>query len=154
MAARLWRKAEHEELTGMRFLSGVMKMFWNFLWQLLLQSYEYTHPTLVETVNSRLCEVYLHKNMWKSEDWLYRAEVTHTSSLCLFFFNSKGQSQVRAELPSNRLPLLRTTSGEGHWWHPLWSEWHSHLCIGTVQGKCHWAWESVVRVFNLWLMVL
>lgn len=70
-----------------------------------------------------------------------------------FFFRSKGQSQVRVELPGRRLPLLCATSWEGHWWHPLWSEWHSHLCLGTVQGKCHWAWESVVWVFNLWLMV-
>lgn len=75
------------------------------------------------------------------------------SHLCSFFFHSKRQSQVWVELPGHRLPLLRTTSWEGHWWHPLWSEWHSHLCLGTVQGKCHWAWESVVRVFNLWLMV-
>lgn len=40
------------------------------------------------------------------------------------------------ELPGNGLPLLCTASWEGHWWHPLRPEWHGHLRVWAVQGKC------------------
>lgn len=73
---------------------------------------------------------------------------------CFFFFasffGSKGQPEVWVELPGNGLPLLRPASWEGHWWYSLWPEWHGHLRVWAVQGKCPRL--GVCSAFSVWLI--
>jgi len=50
-------------------------------------------------------------------------------------FHSEGKSEVWAELPCDRLPLLCETSWKGDRWDTLWPKWNFNLCGRAVQGK-------------------
>lgn len=62
------------------------------------------------------------------------------------FFHSEGKSEVWAELPCNRLPILCETSWKGDRWDTLWPKRNFNLCGRPVQGKATIFSKSACRL--------
>lgn len=71
-----------------------------------------------------------------------------SDSCFFFFFSSEGKSEVWAELPCHRLPILRETSWKSDRWDTLWPKRDFNLCGRAVQGKA-----TVFSELACWLTV-